>query len=599
MACGEDSDKGRPAPAGTRPGRSGADGLSSGASRSCHSLAVRRQPPPTHPPSPMPQLRLETALTSRLARLSPLVLLLAATAFVQIAEAQVVRPSNTVYVLLRGGFSPYYGDLADTDDSADGETLDFLEGFAVGGEIGYLFSENLSLGIGLMYHDVPALNDGFSIGGPTTNTEGGEAYQGQLLFRYLPFNGARISPFVELGGAVVSGQGTENERDPNGDADADVFGYGPVVGLGFDVTLTPRLSLFLAGQGTFVFPDVALDGADPGAIGVADDFPDEADFDVLGQLGGGLKFAFRPPYTAVEIEGLQCPSELFVGDTGSFMAMTNDDATLPVSATWQFGDGTTGSGLTTSHSYGAPGTYTVTATATNQGGDSSSSCLVTVVERPTPPVLAGCRATPTQAGVGEQITINATATDADQITVDFGDGETASSLPARHAYSTPGAYTVTITATNQFGTDTCTIPVTVGDTFCADITELNPVFFGYRDVALTADGRSRLDENIEILRRCPDICVTINAFSDGQEGDAMRISQRRADAVRDYYVAQGIDMGRLRAVGRGVAPDANPKEDPGPGDSRARIATSVPSSCAGFDADMGDMDMDDDDMDGN
>ncbi|MEM0962577.1 MAG: OmpA family protein, partial [Bacteroidota bacterium] len=89
--------------------------------------------------------------------------------------------------------------------------------------------------------------------------------------------------------------------------------------------------------------------------------------------------------------------------------------------------------------------------------------------------------------------------------------------------------------------------------------------------------------NIEILRRCPDICVTINGYSDGSEpGDAMRISQRRADEVLQYYVAQGIDAERLRAIGRGVDPDANPKEDPGPGDSRARRADSIPSSCAGF-----------------
>ena len=219
----------------------------------------------------------------------------------------------------------------------------------------------------------------------------------------------------------------------------------------------------------------------------------------------------------------------------------------------------------------------------NDFGDDSESCLVNVVEEPRLPVLAGCRATPSRVDVGEQLTINATATDAETIRVDFGDGTTASTLPARHAYSETGSYTVTITATNRFGTDTCTIPVTVGDTYCDDITELNPVFFGYGESTLTADATSRLDENIEILRRCPDICVTINGYSDGSEpGDAMRISQRRADAALQYYVAQGIDADRLRAVGRGVDPDANPKEDPGPGDSRARRADSIPSSCAGF-----------------
>ena len=539
----------------------------------------------------MTDLRSETP---PLFRFPSLLLWAAALLMATSAQAQVVRPSNSVYVMLRGALAGYYGDL---DGQSDGDPTqatpdpgDGLDnpGFGVGGEIGYLFNENLSFGIAGWYQDLPALNDGFRFTN-TANVQGGEAYQLQALFRYLPFDSARISPFVELGGAVVSGQGTENERN-SGTADEDVFGYGPVVGLGVDVALTPRLSLFLAAQSTMVFPDVALDGADPGAFaGEPGDGPlfdsqaDDADYDILTNLGGGLKFAFRAPFTAVELEGLQCPAELETGESGSFMVMTNDDATMPVTTTWQWGDGATGSGMTTSHSYSAPGTYTVTAMVMNQGGEDSESCLVEVVEPPTPPALAGCRATPTTVDVGETVTIDATATEADEVTIDFGDGTTASSLPARHAYAETGSYSVTITAENQYGTDVCTIAVTVGDSYCAEITELNPVFFGYGATTLTADATSRLDENIEILRRCPDVCVTINAYSDGSEpGDAQRISQARADAVMQYYIAQGVDADRLRAAGLGVDPDANSKEDPGPGDSRARRADSIPSSCAGF-----------------
>ncbi len=264
------------------------------------------------------------------------------------------------------------------------------------------------------------------------------------------------------------------------------------------------------------------------------------------------------------------------------MVMTNEDATAPVTTSWQWGDGMTGSGMTASHAFSEPGTYTVTAMVMNEGGEDSESCLVTVNEPPIPPSLAGCRATPSRVNVGEEVSINATATEAEEIDVDFGDGSSASTLPARHAYSETGTYTVTITATNEYGSDTCNITVTVGDSYCEDITELNPVFFGYGASTLTADARARLDENIEILRRCPDICVTIYGYTDDQESDEMRLSQRRADAVMEYYVSQGVDADRLRAEGRGQDPDANSKEDPGPGDSRARRADSIPSSCAGF-----------------
>ena len=518
-------------------------------------------------------------MTSRLFSLLPwcAALLIATSSYAQ------VRPSNSVYVLLRGAVAGYYGDLDNNPDGdPDSATPDIQDGFeepgfGIGAELGYQFNPNLSFGIAGWYQDLPALNDGFRFE-QTENVQGGEAYQLQGLFRFIPFANARISPYLELGGALVAGQGTENER--NEDGDGDVLGYGPVGGLGVDIALTPQFGLFLGAQSTVVFPDVALDGADPGAFGVR---ADNADFDILANVGGGLRYAFRPPYVAAEIEGLECPAELEAGESGSFMVMTNDDATTPVTTTWQWGDGSTGSGMTTSHTFSTPGTYTVTAMVMNQGGEDSESCLVTVVEPPIPPSLAGCRATPATVDTGEQVTINATATEAEEITVDFGDGTTASTLPARHAYGDTGTYTVTITATNEYGSDTCTISVTVGDSYCADITELNPVFFGYGATTLTADATSRLDENIEILRRCPDICVTINAYSDGSEpGDALRISQARADAVLQYYVSQGIDRERLRAVGRGVDPSANPKEDPGPGDSRARRADSIPSSCAGF-----------------
>ncbi len=515
-------------------------------------------------------------------RLSTLFFWCAALLLATSAQAQIVRPSNSVYILLRGGASGYYGDFDGQPPSTPGNTevQPFAgyndPGFAVGGELGYLFNDNLGLGVAYLFQNDPDITD--SENSPFANNTDNWVQQAQLLFRYIPFGGAKVSPFVELGGALVFGRGTENERNQAGND--DVLGYGPVLGLGLDLALTNQFSLFLAGQGTVVFPDVAADGGDGGAFGVpADNF----DFDVLSHVGLGLKYAFRPPVTPVEIEGLECPSDLYVNDTGSFMVMTNENATQPVTTTWQWGDGSTGSGMSASHSYSAPGTYTVTVMTVNDGGDASESCLVTVEPRPVPASLAGCRATPSTVNVGEQVTINATATAADEISVDFGDGSMASTLPARHAYSETGTYRVTITASNEYGDDSCTVTVTVGDTYCSDITELNPVFFGYGATTLTADATSRLDENIEILRRCPDICVLINGYSDGSEpGDAMRISQARADAVMNYYVAQGIDMDRLRAVGRGVDPDANSKEDPGPGDSRARRADSIPSSCAGF-----------------
>lgn len=60
-------------------------------------------------------------------------------------------------------------------------------------------------------------------------------------------------------------------------------------------------------------------------------------------------------------------------------------------------------------------------------------------------------------------------TNADNVTWDFGDGETGEGFTVEHEYSKPGTYTVTCTATNEYvedgqtltGTDSCTVDVTI------------------------------------------------------------------------------------------------------------------------------------------
>ena len=192
-----------------------------------------------------------------------------------------------------------------------------------------------------------------------------------------------------------------------------------------------------------------------------------------------------------------------------------------------------------------------------------------------PPTLSACQATPSRVDTGEQVTLSATLSGGEPsaVTVDFGDGSTASALPANHVYSTVGTYTATITASNDAGSDTCTLTVTVGDNFCDSVTELNSVFFAFTSSALAADAQGQLDENTEVLRRCPNVCTTVNGYSDGSEPGGTTTAQDRADSVLDYYVSLGISPDRLRAVGRGA-------ESPSEG-AQSRRADSIPQSCAG------------------
>ena len=181
---------------------------------------------------------------------------------------------------------------------------------------------------------------------------------------------------MEAGGALVLGQGTEAGRN-NGSPDDDVLGYGPVGGLGVDIALTPQLGFTLGAQSTFVFPDVALDNADPGALG---EDGDDADYDALTTIYGGLRYAFRAPHTPVEITRLDCPAELIAGDSGTFSVRTNADATPPVSISWAWGDGSTGAGMTATHTYRTPGTYTATLRMENRYGFDSCEGAVTITD---------------------------------------------------------------------------------------------------------------------------------------------------------------------------------------------------------------------------
>ena len=528
-------------------------------------------------------------------------------------QAQAVRPFNTPYVTLRGGAAFYGGEL----DGADGFDIGaYVDDIGAGGgiELGYLFGKQLSLGVAFHYGHYGAL-DNVAEAGSLYNLIGipvGEeinrdsnVYEAQFRARYLVLPSARLSPYVTLGGTYVAASPDISNPLDNVDPFENETGWGTLVGLGLDFQASPRLSLFLEGDTRFIFPDNVVDNINPGEFSAANApfntvfttpasiaslqraaDSDDVDFDVLAHIGGGLRFAFKSPLIPVDatIDG---PTALEVNESGTYTAFVNDDASGPLSYMWDFGDGATADGLTASHSYASPGTYTVSFTAAGPVNSDTETLLVTVTDPPVravAPSLSNCRATPNPAGIGEAVRFSASASGTDPITFryDFGDGQTASTLNASNSYAAAGTYTATLTATNEMGSDQCTVVVTVINRRCENVTELNTVYFGYRMATLTDEARGRLDENLAVLNECPAVCVTVNAYADDRESDKVRLSERRAQSVADYYTSMGVSEDRVRARGLGEAPDSNSKEDPGPGDRNARRAESIPQSCATF-----------------
>jgi PKD repeat protein len=127
----------------------------------------------------------------------------------------------------------------------------------------------------------------------------------------------------------------------------------------------------------------------------------------------------------------------------------------PTSWSWNFGDGVgTSSAQNPTYEYASAGTYTVTLTVTNdEGSDAETKTDYITVTEQAP--VADFSASPTSGDA--PLTVNFTDLSTGEPISwlwDFGDGTgTSTAQNPFYTYSTSGAYTVTLTATNAYGDD--------------------------------------------------------------------------------------------------------------------------------------------------
>ena len=90
---------------------------------------------------------------------------------------------------------------------------------------------------------------------------------------------------------------------------------------------------------------------------------------------------------------------------------------------------------------------------------------------------------------------------------------------------------------------------------CAVAVELEGVNFDSNRAEIRPDAGAILDGAVASLRACTDRRVRVEAYTDSSGSDAYNqaLSQRRADAVRQYLVGAGIAADRVDAVGMGEA----------------------------------------------
>ena len=152
------------------------------------------------------------------------------------------------------------------------------------------------------------------------------------------------------------------------------------------------------------------------------------------------------------------------GLTCSFDA-SSSTALSSATYSWDFGDATSGSGKTTSHSYAAGGSYTVTLTVADANGSSTSTQTVTVTAPPPTPAPV---ASFTYTCSSRTCRFDASATtDATSYSWNFGDGSTGSGVTTSHNFAPNRSYTVTLTATGNGGTSTASKPISCTKKSCS------------------------------------------------------------------------------------------------------------------------------------
>ncbi len=230
---------------------------------------------------------------------------------------------------------------------------------------------------------------------------------------------------------------TNCDLDPTWTSDSppaftDVDGDGKSTGMGDTVEvgltckfaiLTPVISTILASQ------------LDVSASAV---FPIKAGMAAPGSGGGS---APTPAFSADDTSGTVPHTVKFFDEFGG----------LPSGWLWDFGDGGTSIQQDPTHTYASAGVYDVKLTASNAFGSASLTKpnYITVTD----PGTVDFEAFPT-SGAAPLIDVQFTDLSADNPTAwawDFGDGGTSAIQNPKHTFTSPGAYTVSLTVTTSAG----------------------------------------------------------------------------------------------------------------------------------------------------
>lgn len=237
---------------------------------------------------------------------------------------------------------------------------------------------------------------------------------------------------------------------------------------------------------------------------------------------------------------------------------------------WDFGDGTTGTGVTAAHTYAEAGTFTVRLVVTDdRDGEGTATETVTVAN-------AAPTAQFESSASGLDATFDAAASRDVDGTIssyawDFGDGATGRGATPGHTYQGPGTYTVTLTVTDNLGAK-----ATAQADLLVDRTNVTPIASfstQVRDLDVVFDAAASTDPDGTISSYSWD-------FGDGATGTGVNPTHTYA-APGDYLVTLTVvdNRGAASTATATASPHA-----PAPTGPTAAFTSSVSELRASFDA---------------
>ena len=179
-----------------------------------------------------------------------------------------------------------------------------------------------------------------------------------------------------------------------------------------------------------------------------------------------------------------------------------------------------------------------------------------------PTLTAQCD--PCRVQVGRTSSIRAISEDPDGDALSYRWSPTAGTIADTRAMTTtwtaetkPGTYPITVTADDgKGGVASATVNIEV----FRGVIAFDEVRFDLDRSELRPEARTILDQAVRTLKENPDVRVQIEGHTSNEASERYNqaLGDRRAQAVRDYLVGQGIDASRLATMSFG---EDNPKYD--------------------------------------